>query len=333
MSKRVLVTGASGFVAGHVLAELRRHGYTVRGTARKPVGGLDDVVNADLSRDDGWAAAVEGCDYVLHVASPFPAHMPRTEDELIRPAVDGTLRVLRAAANAGVQRVVMTSSLLAVSSGHPNGPVRTEADWALLPRCTPYTRSKTLAELAAWDFAGQSGLDLVTLTPGIVLGPLSTPSVGTSVQVIRRLLNRAVPASPPMGFAVVDVRDLAAAHRLALETPAAGGNRYIVAGEHLWMRDVAAVLAEEFNPRGYRVPTGELPGWFARVVGWFDPSLRAAADHLGRHELVSSEKARRELGWTLRPARETILDTAYSLVELGLAPNPAEKKAAAAARA
>ena len=330
MSKRVLVTGASGFVAGHVIAELREHGYTVRGTARKPVDGLADVVSADLTRDDGWAAAVDGCDYVLHVASPFPRDLPRDEDEVIRPAVDGTLRVLKAAANAGVQRVVMTSSLVAVSSGHPNGPVRTEADWSLLNRCTPYTKSKTMAELAAWDFAGQSGLDLVTLTPGMVFGPLRHRSVGTSVEVIRRLLNRAVPASPPMGFAVVDVRDVATAHRLALETPAAAGNRYIVAGDHMWMRDVAVVLAEEFAPQGYRVPTGELPEWFARVVGWFDRSVRMAADHLGRHELVSSEKARRELGVTLRPARESILDTAYSLIEFGLAPNPGKKAAAAA---
>jgi nucleoside-diphosphate-sugar epimerase len=123
-----------------------------------------------------------------------------------------------------------------------------------------------------------------------------------------------------MGFAVVDVRDIATAQRLALETPAAGGNRYIVAGEHMWMRDVARVLAEEFNPQGYRVPTGALPEWLARVVAWFDPSVRTALDHIGRHELVSSEKAQRELGWTLRPARQTILDTAYSLIEHGLAP-------------
>jgi dihydroflavonol-4-reductase len=333
MSKKVLVTGASGFVAGHVIAELRRHGYTIRGTSRKPVDGLDDVVNADLTRDDGWAAAVDGCDYVVHVASPFPRVMPKSEDEVVRPAVDGTLRVLKAAAHAGVQRVVMTSSLVAVSSGHPNGPVRTEADWSLLNRCTPYTKSKTLAELAAWDFAGQSGVDLVTIAPGMVFGPLHNRSVSTSVEVIRRLLTHAVPASPPMGFAVVDVRDVATAHRLALETPAAAGNRYIVAGDHMWMRDVAAVLAEEFTPQGYRVPTGELPEWFARVVAWFDPSVRTAADHLGRHELVSSEKARRELGATLRPARESILDTAYSLIELGLAVNPTKKKAAVAATA
>jgi nucleoside-diphosphate-sugar epimerase len=330
MSKRVLVTGASGYMAGHVIAELKEHGYTVRGTARRPVDGLDDVVTADLSRDDGWAEAVDGCDHVLHVASPFPRNAPRTEDEIVRPAVDGTLRVLRAAANAGVRRVVMTSSLVAVSSGHPNGPVRTEADWAVVGRSTPYSRSKTLAELAAWDFAVKSGLELVTLTPGMVFGPLRTTAVGTSVEVIRRLLNREVPASPKMGFAVVDVRDVATAQRLALETPEAAGNRYIVAGEHMWMRDVAVVLAEEFNSLGYRVPTGQLPEWFARVLAWFDPSVRTALDHVGRVELVSSAKVRRELGWTGRPARESILDTAYSLIDHGLAAQPAKRKVAVA---
>ncbi|HEY0454403.1 NAD-dependent epimerase/dehydratase family protein [Actinophytocola sp.] len=329
MSERVLVTGASGFVAGHVIAELRSHGYAVRGTARRPVDGLDDVVTADLSHDDGWAAAVDGCDYVLHVASPFPPNAPKSEDELIRPAVDGTRRVLKAATDAGVKRVVMTSSVVAVSSGHPNGPVRTEADWSKVDSSTPYSRSKTLAELAAWDFVSQSDVELVTLAPGMVFGPLRDTSVGTSVKMVLRLLTRNVPASVMMGFAPVDVRDVATAQRLALETPAAAGNRYILAGEHMWMRDIAAILAEEFNPQGYRVPTGALPTWFARVMARFDPTVRQALDHVGRIERVSSAKARIELGWTMRPARDSILDTAYSLVELGLAPNPSKKKATA----
>jgi len=327
MSERVLVTGASGFIAGHVIAELRSHGYTVRGTARRPVDGLVDVVAADLSHDEGWADAVEGCDYVMHVASPFPPGAPKDPDELIRPAVDGTVRVLKAAAAAGVKRVVMTSSVVAVSGGHPNGPVRTEADWSILDRCTPYTRSKTLAELAAWDFATQSDLELVTVAPGMVFGPVHGPSAGASVAVIRRLLGREVPASLKMGFAPVDVRDVAVAQRLALRTPEAAGNRYILASEHnMWMSDIAALLAEEFGPQGYRVPTGALPNWFARVLSWFDPVVRQALDHVGRCELVSSEKARRELGWTMRPTRDTIVDTANSLIEHGVVSSPSRKK-------
>jgi nucleoside-diphosphate-sugar epimerase len=312
-----------------VIADLRAHGYVVRGTARRPVDGVD-VVSADLTRDDGWAAAVEGCDYVVHVASPFPSERPKSDDELVRPAVDGTLRVLRAAASAGVKRVVLTSSVAAVSSGHRDGAVRTEADWSVVERSAAYQKSKTLAERAAWDFARESGLELVSVNPGMVLGPLLSPTTGTSVQIVRRLLTRDLPASPKMGFAIVDVRDVATAHRLALETPAAAGNRYIVAGEFMWMREIAAMLAEEFNPKGYRVPTGPLPTWLLRVVSLFDASVRPALDFVGRREDVSADKARRELGWTLRPARESILDTAYSLIEVGLAPNPAEKKAVAA---
>jgi nucleoside-diphosphate-sugar epimerase len=330
MTERVLVTGASGFVAGHVIAELRSHGYRVRGTARRPVDGLDDVVTADLSHDDGWAAAVEGCDYVMHVASPLPKETPKSEDELIRPAVDGTLRVLRAAADAGVKRVVLTSSIAAVNSGRHNEVVSTESDWSILDRSAVYPKSKTLAERAAWDFARESGVDLVAVNPGMVLGPLHRPTVGTSVQVVQRLLTRDVPASPKMGFAPVDVRDIATAHRLALETPAAAGNRYILAGEHMWMRDIAAVLAEEFNPLGYRVPTGSLPTLLLRVMARFDSSIRPALDFVGRRELVSADKARRELGWTMRPVRDTILDTARSLIELGLAPNPSKKITGAA---
>lgn len=321
MAERVLVTGASGYIARQVIAELLAHGYAVRGTARRPVDGLDDVVRADLAADAGWAEAVAGCEYVLHVASPFPAEVPKSDDELVRPAVDGTLRVLRAAVAAGVKRVVMTSSVAAIASGQQDDRVRTEADWSDVDSIPAYAKSKTLAERAAWDFAGESGLELVVLNPGFVLGPLTGPGVNTSVDVVRRLLARELPASPKIGFSMVDVRDVAVAHRLAMESPVAPGNRYILAGDHLWMREIAAVLAEEFNPRGYRVPTGSMPTWLLRAVALFDPSVRQALDFVGRRELVSSDKARGELAWTMRPIRDTIVDTANSLVEMGLVPS------------
>jgi nucleoside-diphosphate-sugar epimerase len=323
MTGRVLVTGAAGYVATHVIADLREHGYSVRGTARRPV---DDMVAVDLLQDEGWAEAVDGCDYVVHVASPFPGLKPKSDDELVRPAVDGTLRVLRAAASAGVKRVVLTSSIAAVGWGHASERVWTEEDWSVPERSPAYPKSKTLAERAAWDFAGESGLELVSVNPGLVLGPMLTPHAGTSVQVVRRLLVRDAPGSPNMGFAPVDVRDVATAHRLALETPEAAGNRYIVAGEHVWMREVAAILADEFNPQGYRVPTGTVPTWLLRIIALFDASARPALDFIGRREDVSADKARRELGWTMRPVRETILDTARSLIKFGLAPNPTEGK-------
>jgi nucleoside-diphosphate-sugar epimerase len=326
MAARVLVTGASGYIARQVTAELREHGYTVRGTARRPVDGLDDVVTADLAADAGWAEAVAGCDYVMHVASPFPVGRPKSDDELVRPAVDGTLRVLRAAVGAGVKRVVLTSSIASIVSGYRDAAVRSEADWSDLDRSPAYAKSKTLAERAAWDFARESGLDLVAVNPGMVIGPLTTPTVNTSVDVVRRLLTWDVPGSPKMGFSLVDVRDVATAHRLAMESPVAPGNRYIVAGDFMWMRDIAAVLAEEFNVRGYRVPTGSMPTWLLRLVALADPSVRQALDFVGRTELVTADKARSELGWTMRPLRDSIVDTAHSLIELGLAPNPSRKK-------
>ncbi|GAB1515370.1 NAD-dependent epimerase/dehydratase family protein [Actinophytocola sp. KF-1] len=325
MGGRVLVTGASGFIARHVAAELRAHGYAVRGTARRDVDGVDELVRADLAADAGWAEAVDGCDFVLHVASPFPVGRPSSDDELVRPAVDGTLRVLRAAADAGVRRVVVTSSIAAIVSGHRDAVVRAEADWSDLDRSPAYAKSKTLAERAAWDFARESGLELVAVNPGMVLGPLLSPEVNTSVDVIRRLLVRDVPGSPKMGFSLVDVRDVAVAHRLAMESPVAAGNRYVLAGDFMWMREIAAVLAEEFGPRGYRVPTGTMPTWLLRAVALFDPSVRQALDFVGRTELVTADKARSELGWSMRPARDTIVDTADSLVEMGLAPNPSTK--------
>jgi nucleoside-diphosphate-sugar epimerase len=328
VAERVLVTGASGFIAQQVIAELRAHGYTVRGTARRPVDGLDDVVRADLAADEGWAEAVEGCDYVLHVASPFPVGVPKSDDELVRPAVDGTLRVLRAADDAGVKRVVLTSSIAAVVSGYHDAAVRSEADWSQVDRSSAYAKSKTLAERAAWDFARESGLELVAVNPGMVLGPLAGPGVSTSVDVVRRLLVRDLPASPKIGFSLVDVRDVAVAHRLAMESPIAPGNRYILAGGLLWMREIAAVLAQEFNPRGYRVPTGAMPTPLLRLVALFDPSVRQALDFIGRQELVTADKARGELGWSMRPIRDTIVDTAHSLIDMGLAPNPSKKKVA-----
>lgn len=328
MAERVLVTGASGFIARQVVADLQAHGYVVRGTARRPVDGLDDVVTADLAADAGWAEAAAGCDYVLHVASPFPARVPKSDDELVRPAVDGTLRVLRAAVAAGVKRVVLTSSLSAITSGRDDDRVRTEADWSDVDRSPAYAKSKTLAERAAWQFARESGLELVALHPGMVLGPLAGPGVNTSVGVVRRLLVRDVPASPKIGFSLVDVRDVAVAHRLAMESPIAPGNRYILAGENVWMREIAAVLAEEFGPRGYRVPTGSMPTWLLRLVALFDPSVRQALDFVGRSERVTSDKARGELEWNMRPVRDTIIDTANSLIEMGLVPSKGKKVAA-----
>ncbi|WP_280435455.1 SDR family oxidoreductase [Nocardia carnea] len=344
MTHRVLVTGATGFVAGHCIAELIEHGYDVRATVRDIAatarrahleklaadrGGSIEFVQADLDSDDGWDPAVTDCAYVIHTASPFPDTPPKDPDELVRPAVDGTLRILRAcAASDTVRRVVITSSIAAVSAGREPGDhtVRTERDWSVLDRSTAYQQSKTLAERAAWDFVAglpaDRSLELVVINPGMVLGPVQQPVVGTSVNAIVRLLRRDMPGSPRLGFAPIDVRDLAAAHRLAMESPDAVGNRYICAGDNIWMGGIAQILAEEYNRKGFRVPTRTIPDRLIRIIGYFDPSVRLILPWLGRHERVSSDKARRELSWEMRPVRETILDTAASLIRHGIVPAP-----------
>jgi dihydroflavonol-4-reductase len=334
----VLVTGASGYIAGHCIRELLEHGYQVRGTVRslartdrvahlralaEHTAGSLEFVEAELDTDDGWAAAVAGCAYVLHVASPNPPAIPKHEDDVVRPAVDGTLRVLRACADSGsVRRVVLTSSIVAIILDGDADRVHTEDDWSDPENCPPYAKSKTLAERAAWDFVAglpdERRFELVTINPGFVLGPLLAREVGLSVEGLRKMLDREVPGSPRIGMAIVDVRDTATLHRLAMERPEAAGNRYLCAGEHMWMQEVAQVLAEEFNPRGYRVPTGRLPYWLMWIIGRFDRTARLALYFVDRRESVTADKAVRELGWTMRPVKQTIVDTGHSLVDLGL---------------
>ncbi len=336
----VLVTGATGYIAGHCIRELLEHGYRVRGTVRsladptktehlrriaKERGGSLELVEADLTSDRGWREAVAGCTYVQHVASPFPAEVPKDENDLIGPAVGGATRVLQACATSGtVRRVVMTSSVAAVAFGHHDGQgtVRTEADWSNADNCDPYPKSKTLAERAAWDLVDKlppgQRFELAVINPGFVLGPLLNADQGTSGELIRKLMMREMPACPEIGFAPVDVRDVALAHRLAMERPEAPGNRYICAGEHLWVQDMAKILASEFNPRGYRVPTGKLPYWLMWIIARFDKAVHLALGYVGRKELVSAAKAERELGWKMRPIRETIIDTGRTMIEQGV---------------
>ena len=338
----VLVTGATGYIAGHCIRELLAHGYRVRGTVRSladpkktehlrrmaaELGGTVELVEADLTSDRGWREAVAGCTYVQHVASPFPAEVPKDENELIRPAVDGATRVLQACADAGtVKRVVMTSSVAAVAFGHAgqSDKVRTEADWSNADNCDPYPKSKTLAERAAWDLVGklpsERRFELAVINPGFVLGPLLNADQGTSGELVRKLMAREMPACPEIGFAPVDVRDVASAHRLAMERPEAAGNRYICAGEHLWVQDLAKILAAEFNPRGYRIPTGKLPYWLMWIIARFDKAVNLALTFVGRKELVSAAKAQRELGWSMRPIKETIIDTGRTMIEQGIVP-------------
>jgi dihydroflavonol-4-reductase len=347
---RVLVTGASGYIGGHCVVDLLRRGYRVRGTVRSLAkrGSVErladlvpgskqrlEIVEADLSDDQGWPQAVRDCTYVLHVASPFPPNVPAEEMEVIAPAVDGTKRVLGAAAatRGAVKRVVLTSSVAAVAYGRKDAAdkVFTEDDWSIVEHCDPYQKSKTLAERFAWDYVralpAEQRFDLAVINPGFVLGPLLDPDVQTSSELVKRLLRRELPGCPQLGFAVVDVRDVATMHRLAMETPDAAGMRFICAGDHYWVRDIARVLAEEFAAFGYRVPTRTIPYWLLWVVGRFDPTVRMTLGYIGRRELVSHERAHNILGWSPRPLRETLVDMGHSLIEQGVVPRKPGYKA------
>jgi dihydroflavonol-4-reductase len=330
---RVLVTGATGFVAGHCIGDLLARGYDVRGTVRNlttadlahlrpaidEAGGGFDLAEATLDADEGWAEAASGCDYVLHIASPIPFKAPRHEDELIRPAVDGTTRVLTAAARAGVKRVVCTSSLDVVTRNSATATrQRTDADWSELAECNAYAKSKLLAEKRAWELAVGHGIELAVVHPGAIIGPPLQVKKESSADIVRRMLAGEMPAIRPLYLAFTDVRDLAAAHCLALEVPEAKGNRYICANGHLPMTGIAAILKEEYGSRGYKIATRPLPAWILRVAASLSSEAKLAVDMLGIQHDVTAEKAMRELGRIPRPLRESVLDTAESLIRAGI---------------
>ncbi|MBM3490296.1 MAG: NAD-dependent epimerase/dehydratase family protein [Alphaproteobacteria bacterium] len=334
--ERVLVTGAGGFIAKHCVGELLRQGYRVRGTLRRPQAGAEvaaavgvadpgrlDFVMADLTADAGWDEAMRDCAYLMHVASPFPLGVPRSRQALLPAARDGTRRVLAAAARAGVRRTVLTSSIVAIYAvERPAGHVYAEQDWSDTDRPTlpPYPLSKTLAERAAWEFAGadRSGMQLAVINPGFVLGPALDRDVGTSAEVIRLFLSSGYPAVPRLGYPVVDVRDLAIAHVAALQQAEAAGERFICTAETLWLIDFSRILMTEFPRLRRKLPKFELPDFAVRLAAVFDRRLRATLSDLGQSRRVSSAKAERLLGVRFRPAREAVVAMARSLIELGL---------------
>ena len=336
----VLVTGGSGFVATHCIDQLLRAGYNVRTTVRSltrepqvratlktagtPHPEALAFVAADLGADEGWAEAVAGCRYVLHVASPFPPHAPKHEDDLIVPAREGALRVLRAACDAGVERVVMTSSFAAIGYGHkPRTAPFTEADWTDItsPDVAAYPKSKTIAERAAWDFIAHEGgkLELSVVNPVGIFGPVLSADYAPSILIVKRLLDGAVPACPRLFFGTVDVRDVADLHLRAMTIPAAKGERFLaLAGDSLSLLDVAKILKKRMGTAARRVPTREMPDWLVRLLAHFISDMRMIAPELGKQKNISNEKARRVLGWTPRSNEESIIATAESLRSLGL---------------
>jgi len=336
----VLVTGASGFIALHCILQLLQSGYKVRGTIRSPSreaevrstmsehldteAGLTFFV-ADLNSDTGWDEAVTGCDYVLHVASPFPEKPPNHENDLIEPARNGALRVLRASAKAGVKRVVLTSSMAAMIYGHSQTGKEDfdENDWTDVDAAgvSAYARSKTLAEKAAWEFmqsADAGDMELSVINPGLVFGPVLNSHVGTSAGMVKRILRRELPACPDVGLPLVDVRDVAGAHIAAMTNSAAAGQRHCCVSDTIWMIDAAQILDRAYADKGYKVPTGKLANWVFRLVAVFDSSLKEAVPMLGKTIRVDSKKARNQLNWQPRGAEEMIVALADSLIKQGV---------------
>lgn len=334
----ILVTGASGFIAQQLVLDLLEQGHAVRGTVRSAgkAGALKDalaehsdraseieLVEADLESDAGWAEAVAGVDCVHHLASPFPMAAPKNPDDLIRPARDGALRVLRAAKQAGVARVVMTSSGAAVAYG-VRGPMPerfTEADWTDTSHtadCSPYVASKAIAERAAWDFvAGEGrGIELTTIQPVAVFGPIRSAQVRTSVDIVARLLDGRLPLLPNAGIQIVDVRDVSATHVAAMNDPATVGERYIVADAFRWLSEMAALLRETY-PENRKIPTRRMPDWLVRALALVSGDVRTIASELHKRRILSSEKVRKLLGRDLVPADEAIRASAETLIRYG----------------
>jgi nucleoside-diphosphate-sugar epimerase len=329
----VVVTGASGFIAQHTIKILLDKGYAVRGTVRDP-GRIErltaslaaecDVTDlsfakVDLSDDEGWDAALAGAKYLLHMASPLPAEQPDDENELIIPARDGALRALKAAVAAQVSRIVMTSSIASVSGGHESHEPFNESHWSDVKKdIGAYPKSKTIAEQAAWDYINSlpeaDRPELAMINPGFVLGPLIDPDTSASHEVVRRLLSGQVPGIPDIGFSLVDVRDVAAAHVAALTAPEAPGNRYICVTGFMDYHDLAKQVHAHLAGSEFKVPTRRIPSWLVRFMANFNPTLKIIVPRLGQVHKFDTTRIRQDLKWQPIDLDRSLTETVDSLI-------------------
>ncbi len=340
MPGKILVTGASGFIASHCILDLLEHGYQVRGTVRnrnraeqvrdvlmKHHEGVSEMefAIADLTSTAGWTEAIEGCDGVFHVASPLIIIQPKDASEVIEPARQGTLNVLSAAQTAGIKRVVLTSSVAAVmGSKKVRERTYTNDDWSDPedPDLTPYAASKTIAEKVAWDFVtqnlqqGTALTELAVINPGMVLGPALEADYGSSLEVLYKLLTGGVPMVPKIGFEIVDVRDVAALHRLAFEHPDAAGKRLLSGAGFRWFIEIAKLLHKEF-PENKKIPLSLMPNFLVKVFAIFIKEINTFINDLDTIKKIDCTPAL-DLGWHPRSPEEAILAGAKSLVELGV---------------
>jgi dihydroflavonol-4-reductase len=334
---KVLVTGVSGFLGSHTTIQLLNKGYAVVGTLRdrnraheieqviaKHTSNVDQLsfAEADLMDGDVWLELMAGVDYVLHIASPFPRELPKREDEVVAPARIGTINVLKAASAAGVRRVVVTSSSTAIAYGREKGErsgTYDENDWTDIANeedTTPYFRSKTIAEKAAWDFVAQdtSGLELSTICPGAMLGPVLEKDLGTSANMVVKIMDGSTPAIPRIGFDVVDVRSVAELHIRAMEMKEASGERFIGSAGYLTWKEMADILRQTYP--GRKIPRATLPDFATRLISNFEPTLKPLLVELGAERRLDNSKAKRLLGWQPLSPEEAVRSLAESLINL-----------------
>eukprot|EP01134_Creolimax_fragrantissima_P006525 CFRG6525T1 len=350
MPETILLTGTSGYIALHILKQLLEEGvYQVRGTVRstkneekiKPIIDLVpnakypvQLVEADLLSDKGWAEAVMGCEYVMHTASPFFfSHGKTATEQLVKPAVEGTIRVLEECAKKGsiVKRVVLTSSMMAVSYGndHDNDYVYTPEDWSNPETVEPYTASKTLAERAAWDFVKNNSahkFDMTTINPGLVFGE-TLGSPGTSVNIIKNIINGKVPMAPKLNFEIVDVEDVARAHVRAMVIPEASGKRFVLVAGNMPAIDVAKVITKEFGPMGYnKQPTRLLPYSLGWLLSFFMDDMKSIVEGWGKIHKANNSQTTELLGIQFKSIEQSIIETVHSLIDRNFVAKTSEYK-------
>jgi dihydroflavonol-4-reductase len=335
MAGTVLVTGGGGYIAGYTIRQLIAEGWTVRTTVRSLAreGEIRRLLNvdkarlsfheADLEDDAGWAEAVAGCYHVAHIASPFPAGAVKDAQELIRPARDGALRALKFARDAGVLRFVLTSSSAAIAYGHATDrTLYSEDDWTdpNAPGVAAYIQSKTIAERAArdWVMAQGQGLEFCTINPVVVFGPVMGENLSTSVMIVEKLLSGALPGVPNLGFAIVDVRDVADLHVRALTAPNMAGERFIASGPFLKMTEIGQILKDRLGPEADKVSTRRIPNFLLKLAAVFSPMVQQVTGEIGKTRAMNNSHARKVFDWEPIPVEQTLVDCARSLIDQGI---------------